>query len=329
MSQKESINVKFLAYEVRVKQIRKNFISVENVYNLLKRINGLPYKRRTDNSKDSRFQSTNDGFGLCMNFSSNFSSLDKNKLNIIDVVMDKEVDETYYSKDLKGKYGLAKLEEGKLYCHKTHCRFIFKFKDNFWRLIVLLEKRHHNVWISHVFKYLKKFEKGWIYDNSQMSRTSDLVKKLDSINDSKLVLVQNLDILLATEPNETAGDKLFIKKMKEHFQTRKMELVVKEEGLKGFLKDIFRIVFKQKDVILDVKNLNKLSSMVALKIYGKTEEKNFFHWEDFFSDLILYSITVDKDNKNNELKTEVVFKELEKICPYEEMDSLFFIKLTK
>ena len=88
---------------------------------------------------------------------------------------------------------------------------------------------------------------------------------------------------------------------------------------------------KEEQIILklDVKNLNKLSSMVALKIYGKTEEKNFFHWEDFFSDLILYSITVDKDNKNNELKTEVVFKELEKICPYEEMDSLFFIKLTQ
>ncbi len=318
MVTKKKFNINVLAYEIKLKEKYKKYLQTEDIYALLQRINGLPYDRETHKGK---CKLTNDGFDLCMNILPDLNLLDKNEVKIIDFIMDKEVDETYHSKDKKGSYGLAKLEAGKVYCHKTHGKFIFKYKDNSWKLIVLLERRHHNVWLSHIFKYLIKFKSNWKFEYSQLAKKSDLMEKLNSINNSKFILLQDMDIQLANEPSESLSDKTYKNKYKKAFATKDLKLIIKEGGLKNMLKELLREIFHIEKPTLDEKTLKDLSSHVSLKVYGSINNK--FKLIDFFSDLVFYNFDLDKDKEGNEIKTTDFFEKLNSIITIEEIDKLF------
>lgn len=229
----ENVDVKVLGYGIKIKEKRKPYISSGQLFSLLKNISARKYDRKTYSGKCKK---TKDGFLLTMNFMKKLpDTLEDDKIEVIDFWIDKEVDESYHSKDLDGKYGLAKLEDGKIYCHKTHGRFLFKKSNDNCQAIVFLERRHHNVWLSHVFYYLSQFQLNWKFEYEQLAKKSDLMKKLDSIKEVNLICVEDIEVYLEREPNRTISDKAAKERMRRAYPVKKSEFKIGKPGLKPLL----------------------------------------------------------------------------------------------
>jgi len=315
------LNVKVLGYQLKIKEKYKSYLPSEKLFDLLNQISKMNYDRET---YSGRCKQTKDGFLLTMNFEKKMSdSLSNNGVEIIDFWMDKEVDESYHSKDLKGKYSLAKLEEGKIFCHKTHGRFIFKKINNSWEVIVLIERRHHNVWLSHIFKYLKEFQNNCMFEYIQISKKNDLLKKLNSLKDVKLVSIEDIDVYLKNESDKTISDKVAKERFRKSYPVKKTEIKIGEQSLKAFLRELIAQLLPYKENEINEKNLKELSSLVSLKIKAKFNDEKSLKWIPFFSDLIVLQLQITKDSETNEVKTETFFEELNKQTTLEKIDEMF------
>lgn len=301
---KDVVNSNILVYGVKLKEKykRKTELDLVELYNILRGLKSLKYKRGDLSSKWRESKNKELQFGIEVFEIPSGKSLDENEVVKVKFHIDKETRETLSTKDNDGKREPHRLPNNKNYCYLTHGCFIFKKKNGIIKVLLVLERRMHSLNLHHLLNYLESF-----FDASlkakiryeQLIPAESLMVRIDDFKAVKYALLHNQKVEILGD--DGTGTRLEKKELDENnpriVDSRTVQLDLVGEGVKNRIARLLKIISGKTE--LTENNLKELVSKTGLELWVKTEERSNYHWANLFSNTIFASFKLNLDEDRN------------------------------
>jgi hypothetical protein len=320
------VNSRALAYELSVtkKHNPDTKLSIELIYDVMKKLNALKYERRNERSAWRKIKGTDLSIAV-----PTLPALNVKGTTKVQFIFDKETRETFPAKDAKGNKHPHNLPKDENIYYITHGNLVLRKKDGNWQCLLILEKRKNTLNVDMWCKYIQQFDSQLKIDYEQVIPNADLMKILGNLSGVKWAVLKNQTVRVVEDGD---GWETAINKEKENAEKKKLppslhtsEIKVDlspEEGIWNHMKLIGRAVLK-KDIQETSKDVKELVTRGELKFYGKLKSEKTPRLHNLFEDVTICKLEIKLTEPAREIDSEDFFSKLDTHLTQKRIDELF------